>query len=132
LFEHDLVGNRYPLFLDHAVNDHNYRDEIVRLEDQIDELAARIESCRKFILAGRILVIGGGAVLAAILIGALPFNPSVMAVAVAALLGGIVAAGSSHSTAKEATHELTAAEAKRTALIGQIDLRLVSERDGRQ
>jgi hypothetical protein len=114
------------------VNDHNYRDEIVRLEDQIDELAARIESCRKFILAGRILVIGGGAVLAAILIGALPFNPSVMAVAVAALLGGIVAAGSSHSTAKEATHELTAAEAKRTALIGQIDLRLVSERDGRQ
>jgi hypothetical protein len=132
LFEHDLVGKPVSTFLDHAVNDHNYRDEIVRLEDQIDELAARIESCRKFILAGRILVIGGGAVLAAILIGALPFNPSVMAVAVAALLGGIVAAGSSHSTAKEATHELTAAEAKRTALIGQIDLRLVSERDGRQ
>jgi hypothetical protein len=132
LFEHDLVGKPVSTFLDHAVNDHNYRDEIVRLEDQIDELAARIESCRKFILAGRILVVGGGVVLAAILIGALPFNPSVMAVSVAALLGGIVAAGSSHSTAKEATHELTAAEAKRTALIGQIDLRLVSERDGRQ
>jgi hypothetical protein len=75
------------------------------------------------------LVIGGGAVLVAMLIGALPLNPSVMAVAVAAVLGGIVAAGSSHSTAKEATRELTA-EAKRTALIGQIDLRLVSDRDG--
>ena len=110
------------------MTDPSYRDEIVRLEEEIDELAARIESCRKFILAGRILVIGGGAVLA-ILIGALQFNPSVMAVAVAAVLGGIVAAGSSHSTAKEATHELTAAEAKRTALIGQIDLRLVSEHD---
>ena len=110
------------------MNDSSYRDEIVRLEEEIDELAARIESCRKFILAGRILVIGGGAVLA-ILIGALQFNPSVMAVAVAAVLGGIVAAGSSHSTAKETTHELTAAEAKRTALIGQIDLRLVSEHD---
>ena len=111
------------------MTDPSYRDEIVRLEEEIDELAARIESCRKFILAGRILVIGGGAVLVAILIGALQFNPSVMAVAVAAVLGGIVAAGSSHSTAKEATHELTAAEAKRTALIEQIDLRLVSEHD---
>jgi uncharacterized membrane protein len=114
------------------MNDRHYRDEIVRLEEQIDELAARIESCRKFILAGRILVIGGGAFLIAILIGALPFNLSVMAAAVAAVLGGIVAAGSNHSTAKEAQHELTAAEAKRTALIEHIDLRLVSDRDDPQ
>jgi hypothetical protein len=57
--------------------------------------------------------------------GALQFDPSVMALAVAAALGAIVAVGSSRSTAKEARHELTAAEAKRTALIGQIDLRLV-------
>ena len=112
------------------MNDLNYRDEIVRLEEQMDALAARIENCRKFILAGRILVTGGGAALIAILVGALPFNPSVMAVAVAAVLGGIVTAGSNHSTAKEATHELTAFEAKRSALIGQIDLRLVSDRDG--
>jgi hypothetical protein len=48
------------------------------------------------------------------------------------VLAGIVAAGSNRSTAKEATHELAAAEAKRAALIGQIDLRLVSDRDGRQ
>ena len=112
------------------MNDHDYRDEIVRLEELIDELAARIESCRKFILAGRVLVIGGGAVLVAMAIGVVALNPSVMAVAVAAVLGGIVAAGSSHSTAKEATDELTAAEAKRAALIGQIDLRLVSDCDG--
>jgi len=111
------------------MNDRDYRDEIVRLEEQIDELAARIENCRKFILAGRIVVVGGGAVLIAILIGALQFDPSVMAMAVAAVLGGIVAAGSSHSTAKEATHELSMAEAKRTALIGQIELRLVSDGD---
>ena len=104
----------------------------MRLEELIDELAARIESCRKFILAGRILVIGGGAVLVAMAIGALELNPSIMAVAVAAVLGGIVAAGSSHSTAKEATDELTAVEAKRAALIGHIDLRLVSGRDSPQ
>src|SRR4029077_4246109 len=48
---------------------------------------------------------------------------ALIAVAVTAILGGIVAAGSNHSTAKEAMHELTVAEAKRTALIEQIDLR---------
>jgi hypothetical protein len=131
--EHDLFGKPVSTFWDHALmNDRDYRDEIVRLEGLIDELAARIENCRKFILAGRILVIGGGVVLVAMLIGVLQLNPSVMAVAVAAVLGGIVAAGSSHSTAKEATHELTAAEAKRTTLIGHIDLRLVSDHDGPQ
>jgi len=90
----------------------------VRLEAQIDELAAKLESCRKFILAGRVR--------------ALQFDPSVMAIAVAAVLGGIVAAGSSYSTAEEARHELTAADAKRTALIGEIDLRLVPGRDSLQ
>ena len=30
------------------MNDSDHRDEIVQLEAQIDELAARIENCRKF------------------------------------------------------------------------------------
>jgi hypoxanthine-guanine phosphoribosyltransferase len=114
------------------MNDSDHRDEIVQLEAQIDELAARIESCRKFILAGRIAVMGGGAVLITMLVGAIHFDPSVMALAVAAVLGGIVAAGSNRSTAKEARHELTAAETKRKALIEQIDLRLVPDRDSLQ
>jgi len=114
------------------MNGGNPRDEIVRLEEQIDELVARIESCRKFILIGRIAVAGGGMVLIAMLVGAIPFDPSVMVVAVAAVLGGIVAVGSNQSTAKEATHELTAAEARRTALIEQMDLRLVPDHDGWQ
>jgi hypothetical protein len=112
------------------MNNGDHHDEIVRLEAQIDELAARIESCRKFILVGRIAVVGGCAVLIAIfLIGAIQFDPAVIGVAVTAVLGGIVAAGSNRSTAKEAMYELTLAEAKRTALIGQIDLRLVPDRD---
>ncbi len=36
----------------------NHRDEIVRLEEQIDELADTIERCRKFSIAGRIVVLG--------------------------------------------------------------------------
>lgn len=114
------------------MNEIDHRDEIVWLEEQIDELAARIESCRKFILAGKIALVAGSLGLIAVLVGAIQFDPSVMAVTVAAMLGGIVAVGSNRSTAKEATRELTAAEAKRAALIGQIDLRLVSNRDGLQ
>jgi hypothetical protein len=34
------------------MNEGDPRNEIERLEVQIDELAAKIESCRKFILAG--------------------------------------------------------------------------------
>ena len=114
------------------MNDSDHRDEIVLLEAQIDELTAKIESCRKFILAGRIAVVGGGAVLTAMVVSAIQFDPSVMALAVTAVLGGIVAAGSNRSTAKEAVHELTTAEAKRKALIEQIDLRLVPDREGLQ
>ena len=114
------------------MNDSDHRDEIVRLEAQIDELTAKIESCRKFILAGRIAVVGGGAVLTAMVVSAIQFDPSVMALAVTAVLGGIVAAGSNRSTAKEAVLELTTAEAKRNALIEQIDLRLVPDREGLQ
>jgi hypothetical protein len=34
------------------MNNSTYRDEIVLLEAQAEELADRIESCRQFILAG--------------------------------------------------------------------------------
>jgi len=40
-----------------------------------------------------------------------------------------VAVGSNRSTAKEALRELTALDAKRTALIEQLDLRIVPDRD---
>ena len=100
--------------------------EIVRLEEHIEELAAKIESCRKFILASRIAVAGGGIVLASMLLGAIRFDPAAMAAAVAALLGGIVVWGSNGSTAKEAAKELATAEADRAALIEKIDLRVIS------
>jgi hypothetical protein len=110
------------------MNDTSYRDEIVRLEAYIEELAGRIENCHKFILAGRIAVGSGGAVLVAMLLGALRSDPSIFGLAAAAALGGIVIAGLNRSTAKEASKELTAAEAKRIELISELELRFVSER----
>jgi len=103
-------------------------DEIERLEAQIEELSDRIESCRKFILAGRVAVIGGGVLLVALLLDVIRFDLQLMALAMAALLGGIVVWGSNTSTAKEATSERTAAEANRKALIGMMELRVVAER----
>lgn len=105
--------------------DDDLHDEIVRLERRIEELAVRLESCRKFILAGRIAVAAGGIVLVAIVLGVLRFDPLVMTGAAAALLGGIVAWGANGSTAKEATNELAAAESDRSALIEQLQFRVI-------
>lgn len=60
------------------MNEIDHRDEIVWLEEQIDELAARIESCRKFILAGKIAPVAGSLGLISVLGGAIQFDPSVM------------------------------------------------------
>jgi hypothetical protein len=111
-----------------AMNNIDPHKEIVRLEAQIEVLAARIENCRKFILAGRVAAAAGGVLLVALLLGAIRFDLQLMMLAMAALLVGIVVWGSNGSTAKEAEDELAAAEANRRALIGLIDLRVVAER----
>ena len=102
--------------------------EIERLEAQIEKLAARIENCRKFILAARIAVAAGGILLVTLLLGGIRFDLQLMMFAMAAFLVGIVVWGSNGATAKEAENELAAAEANRKALIGMIDLRVIAER----
>ena len=82
------------------MNDSTYRNEIVRLEAQAEELADRIESCRKFILAGWVAIVTGGFVLLATVFSLIGSGPGVLGAAGAAVLGGIVAAGSNRSTAK--------------------------------
>jgi hypothetical protein len=101
-------------------------EEIVRLEEHIEELAAKLESCRKFVLASRIAVAGGGLVLAAMLVGAIRSDLGFMAASVASFLGGVVVWGSNSSTAKEAAKEIAAAESERAALIEQINPRVIS------
>ena len=92
-------------------------EEIVHLEEHVEELAAKIESCRKFILASRIAVAGGGFVLAAMLVGVIRSDLGLMAAAVSF---------SNSSTAKVTANEIAAAESKRAALIEQINPRIVS------
>jgi hypothetical protein len=101
-------------------------EKIARIEEHIEELDVRLESCRKFILASRISVAGGGLALAAMLVGAIRPDLGLMAASVALLLGGIVIWGSNSSTAKETAKEITAAEIERAALIEQLNPRVVS------
>lgn len=110
------------------MEDDDPHEEIERLEAQIDGLVAKLASCRKFILVSRIAIVAGAVLLAALLLGILRFDVTEMLAAIAALLGGIVGWGSNRSTAQEAAAELAAAEADRTALIGSIDLQVVTER----
>jgi hypothetical protein len=109
------------------MDDGDPRDEIERLEARIEELAARIENCRKFILASWIAMAAGGFLLAANIFGVIRFDPQGMLASIAALIGGIVVWGSNESTAKETAKELAAAETNRAALIGLIDLRMIAE-----
>jgi hypothetical protein len=104
---------------DQSVDPH---DVVVHLEERIEELAAKIESCRKLILASRIAVVGGALGLTGMLFGAIRFDPATMAAAAAALLGGIAVWGSNRSTAQEAAGELALVESDRSALIEKMDL----------
>jgi hypothetical protein len=123
---HGDRGGGVTVAYEENVENSEPHEQIVRLEEHIEELAAKIESCGKFILAARIAVAGGGVVLAAMLVGVIRSDLGLLAAAVSLLLGGIVVWGSNNSTAKEATKELAAAESERSALIEQIDPRIIS------
>src|SRR5438552_79891 len=90
--------------------DNDPRDEIVRLEASIEQLASVIESCRKIIAASRAAIAVGAILLLAIMIGALKFDPTMMIAAIAAVIGGIVLLGSNSRTSDDAIAALQTAE----------------------
>jgi hypothetical protein len=102
------------------------REAIARLEERIEDLQAKLESCQKFAAASRFGMALGGILLAGLTFRIIPFDPLALIGAMAAGLGGIVTLGSNNSTAKEATAQLAAAEAARAELIGSIDLRVIN------
>jgi hypothetical protein len=100
-------------------------EEIAALEVRIEELAEALERCRKFAIVAKIAIIFGALLTVATLLGVLAFTPMAMLGGVAALLGGIVVYGSNGSTLGELSKSLHDAEARRAALIGRLDIRLV-------
>lgn len=110
-------------------DDTDPREEIVRLEADIEQFAETVESCRKLILISKAAVALAALLIVAGLIGAIMLDPAVLIGAFGILLGGIVVFGSNTSTLEQAKAATQAAELRRSELIGRIDLRLVGGRN---
>ncbi|UPK24510.1 hypothetical protein [Bradyrhizobium sp. 195] len=102
-------------------------DEISDIEDRIERLAEIAERCRKYILASKIAIGGGAALLLITILGVLGFGQTAALGSIALVLGGIVSLGSNVSTLRQTDEAISAAEARRAALIGSIDLRVVAD-----
>jgi hypothetical protein len=109
------------------MSDDDQRDEILRLETEIEELTQVIERCRKIILISKIAVAAGGMWLLALTIGLIRFDPVAMIGAIAMVIGGTVVFGSNTTTAKQTAAAVRTIEALRAELINKIDLRIVTE-----
>ena len=102
-------------------------EDITQLEAEIERLAEAAERCWKIIQAARVVIVLGGLLLMAVLLGLVRADATPVFGSLAAIIGGIVVFGSNSSTAKQMAERIAAAEAERAALIGGIDLRLVAE-----
>ena len=111
-------------------DDGDPREEILRLESEIEKLGQTLDGCRKIILISKIAMAAGSMAMLGLLFGLLTFDFLIMISSFTAMIGGIVAYGSNMSTAQQASEALQAAEAQRAALIDGSDLRLVGDGAG--
>src|SRR5258708_9282009 len=110
-------------------DDGDLHEGILHIEAHIEELADVIESCRKFIFISKVAIAAGGTLILAIIIGAGGFDPTVMIVALAAVIGGTAVCGSNTSTFKQTTNSLKAAEAPRAGLLSRVHHLVVRDRE---
>jgi hypothetical protein len=101
--------------------------QIVQLEDEIDRLADKLESCRKVMVFSKVAVGAGVIWLLAYIFGIVGFDPSSMVAAIGAMIGGVVLLGSNSTTANLAAVAMKEAESRRAELIDRIDARAVGE-----
>ena len=102
-------------------------DDISAIEARIERLAEVAERCRKFILASRIAIGGGCALMLLMMFGVLWAGAVAMLGSIALVLGGIVSLGSNISTLRQTDAAIRSAEALRAELIGSIDLKVVHD-----
>lgn len=102
-------------------------DEISDIEARIEALAEIAERCRKYILASKIAIGSGAALLFITILGLFGFGQTAALGSIALVLGGIVSLGSNISTLHQTEDAIRAAEALRAQLISRIDLRLVAD-----
>ncbi|MGT2440177.1 hypothetical protein ACU4GH_35395 [Bradyrhizobium betae] len=109
------------------MTDDDPTDEISDIETRIERLAEIAERCRKYILASKIAVGSGGALLLVTILGLFGMGQTAALGSIALILGGIVSLGSNVSTFRQTEEAIQAAEALRAQLISRIDLRVVAD-----
>jgi hypothetical protein len=107
------------------MTDDDDADEISDIEDRIEALAEIAERCRKFILASKIAIAGGFALLLVVIFGLFGAGQVAALGSIALVLGGIVSLGSNLGTLEQTEEAISDAEAIRAELIGGMGLRLV-------
>jgi hypothetical protein len=109
------------------VADSDLRNEILRLEDRIDDLAEAMARSRRISQISKVAIVGGLIWILATIFGAIAFVPAAVITAMAAMIGGVVLFGSTTTTSKETLAAMRATEAQRAELIGRMQLRVVGE-----
>ena len=102
-------------------------EEISRIEERLEELAEVADRCRKFVMASKVAIAGGAALLLMTMLGLLGAGQTAALGSIAMILGGIVSLGSNVSTLRQTEEAIGAAEMLRSDLISRIDLRLVAD-----
>ena len=105
----------------------NPSDEISQIEARLEHLAEVCERCRKIILVSKLAIAGSAALLLLMMLGLFGSDAVAAIGAIAAVLGGTVSLGSNVSTLRQTMDAIGAAEARRSELIGGIDLRVVGD-----
>jgi hypothetical protein len=106
-----------------CMNNDDLADRISRIEEEIERLARVSEGCRKFILVAKVGIGAGALVLIALMFRLIGFDPALFVGSIAAILGGLVIAGSNRTTLNQARETARSAEHLRAELIDQIKFR---------
>jgi hypothetical protein len=101
--------------------------DIARIEAHIEALHDAIARCRKLVLTAKVLIGAGAAWLAFTLFGLVDFVPFMLIAALAAVIGGIVLAGSNSTTWQQTEARLHNSEALRAETIERMEMRVVEE-----
>ena len=103
------------------------REQIARLEAEVERLSDSVARCRKIAVAAKVAIALGCVLLASLLAGAI--GPDALSLIVAAILmiGGIVLLGSNETTMKQRLARIEETERLRADLVSRLDLQVVGE-----